>query len=178
MVARIALFRGINVGGRNVLPMKELKALLESLDCSDVKTYIQSGNVVFSHAETGDANLSQKIGSAIEKRYGFLPRVLLLSAEELQRAAAENPFTAAATEPKTLHLWFLAETPREPDLDGLHKLKAESESFVLTGRTFYLHAPDGIGRSKLAARVEKLLGVTATARNWQTVQKVLELSAT
>lgn len=176
MTVRIALLRGINVGGRNSLPMKELTALLESLGSSDVRTYIQSGNVVFSHVHTDDAILSQEISSAIEKEYGFLPEVLLFSASELQRAVTKNPFAEATSEPKTLHLWFLADAADEPDLDGIQKLKADSESFVLAGRVFYLHAPDGIGRSKLAARVEKLLGVPATARNWRTVTKILDLS--
>ncbi len=176
MTIRIALFRGINVGGRNVLPMKNLRTILESLGCLDVKTYIQSGNVVFSHADTDDAILSRDISMRIEEEHGFSPQVLLLAASELRRAVAENPFADATSAAKELHLWFLAAAPQEPDLDGLQKVKVASESFVLAGRVFYLHAPEGIGRSKVAQRVEKLLGVPATARNWRTVTKILELA--
>ena len=176
MTVRIALFRGINVGGHNKLPMSELVVLLESLGCSAVKTYIQSGNVVFDHVSSDDNSLSQAIGSAIQKRFGFSPQILLLTASELQQAVAHNPFPDATAEPKTLHLWFLANGPNASDLDKVQKLKSASESFVLAGRVFYLHAPKGIGRSKLAARIEKLLGVPVTARNWRTVTKVLDLS--
>ena len=176
MPARIALLRGINVGGRNLLRMQELKSLLESLGCSDIKTYIQSGNVVFNHANSDNTSLSAAISSSIETEYGFLPNVLLLSASELQRAVTENPFADATFEPKTLHLWFLSDNPMNVDLASIEALKAESESFAQMERRFYLHAPEGIGRSKLAAGVEKLLGVPATARNWRTVTKILDLT--
>lgn len=175
MTIRVALFRGINVGGHNKLPMSELVVLLESLGCSAVKTYIQSGNVVFDHVNTNNSDLSRAISSAIQKQSGFSPHILLLTASELQQAVTHNPFPDATAEPKTLHLWFLANAPDEPDLDKIEKRKSASESFVLMGHVFYLHAPDGIGRSKLAANVEKLLGVAATARNWRTVTRILDL---
>ena len=176
MPARIALFRGINVGGRNSLPMKALSTLLESLGCSDVKTYIQSGNVVFEHPSSESKKLSRDIGAAIDSEFGFLPKVLILTAAELQHAVDDNPFADATTEPKTLHLWFLAGQPKNTDLASIESLKSASESFVLADRVFYLHAPDGIGRSKLAASVEKLLGVATTGRNWRTVNKILEMA--
>lgn len=176
MSVRIALFRGINVGGRNILPMKSLTMLLESLGCFDVKTYIQSGNVVFAHRKSNDAYLSQEISRSIEKRFGFSAQVLLLTVAELQGAIDENPFADATAQPKTLHLWFLADKPGEPNLAKIHELKSDSESFSLIDRIFYLHAPDGIGRSRLAARVEKLTGAPATARNWRTLNKLLEMA--
>jgi uncharacterized protein (DUF1697 family) len=176
MPVRIALFRGINVGGRNSLPMKALCTLLESLGCSDVKTYIQSGNVIFRHSTTDDVKLCRDIGATVENEFGFQPKVLLLTATELQQAVNDNPFADATAEPKTLHLWFLAEKVKNIDLASIESLKSESESFVLADRIFYLHAPDGIGRSKLAAGIEKLLGVATTARNWRTVSKILEMT--
>jgi len=176
MSIRIALFRGINVGGRNSLPMKGLCTLLESLGCSDTKTYIQSGNVVFRHASSDDEKLSREIGAAIENEFGLQPKVLIMTATELQRAVEENPFANATDEPKTLHLWFLDGQATNADLASIESVKSESESYVLADRVFYLHAPDGIGRSKLAADVEKRLGVTATARNWRTVSKILEMT--
>ena len=163
-------------GGRNSLPMKALSTLLESLGCSDVKTYIQSGNVVFDHPSSESKKLSRDISAAIDNEFGFLPKVLILTAAELQHAVDDNPFADAATEPKTLHLWFLAEKARNVDLNSIESLKSASESFVLADRVFYLHAPDGIGRSKLAAGIEKLLGIATTARNWRTVSKILEMT--
>ena len=176
MQTYIALFRGINVGGRNKLPMKDLVVTLENVGCRDVATYIQSGNAVFRSEEHDAALLAEKIGAAIRERHGFEPRVLLLESEEMGRAMRSNPFPEAESEPKTLHLYFLASPSERPDLDALEGLKGEGESFVLGDDVFYLHAPDGIGRSKLAAGVEKLLGVPTTARNWRTVCKVMEMA--
>lgn len=171
-----AFFRGINVGGNNILPMKELAALLKAQGCSAVVTYIQSGNAVFRHT-LGDARkLSSLISNAIEAQYKFVPHIMLLRVEELQQAAAANPFPYAEAEPKSLHVFFLAEAPVKPDMNTLQQLKVASEAFALKGKLFFLHAPEGIGRSKLAARAERLLGVEATARNWNTVSKMLDLT--
>jgi uncharacterized protein (DUF1697 family) len=174
----IALLRGINVGGRNILPMAELVADLESLDLRDVKTYIQSGNVVFRSSGEVPASLGVDIASAIENRHGFRPQVLIVSADQWKDAMESNPFPEAEAEPKTLHLFFLASVPADPDLEALSIAQAPSERFHLTDRVFYLHAPDGIGRSKLAAKAEKLLGVPVTARNWRTVHKLWEMAET
>ena len=168
----VALFRGINVGGNNILPMKELVATLESVGCQDVETYIQSGNTVFRSEETDASLLSNRIRTSIEESHGFEPRVLVLGAEELERVVRSNPFPEAESEPRSLHVYFLASSPERPDLDALEGIKGDRESFVLEEDTFYLHAPDGVGRSKLAANAEKLLGVSATARNWRTAVKL------
>ena len=176
MTNYIALFRGINVGGNNLLLMKDLVAALENLGCQDVATYIQSGNAVFRSKETDTSLLSDRIKAAIGESHGFEPMVLLLGSEELERIIHSNPFPEAESEPRTLHLYFLAASPERPDLDALERIKGERERFVLVDGVFYLHAPDGIGRSKLAANAEKLLGVPATARNWRTVRKVLEMA--
>ncbi len=176
MATWIALLRGINVGGRNILPMKELVRDLESLGLEDVRTYIQSGNAVFRAAGEEPSGLGEKIAATIEKRHGFRPQVLLLAAGELQDAIAANPFPEAEAEPKSLHLSFLAAPPPAPDLEALRAVKSPTERFHLTDRVFYLHAPDGIGRSKLAAKVEKRLGVPITARNWRTVSKLRQMT--
>ena len=170
----VALYRGINVGGNNVLPMNDLVAVLENLGARDVGTYVQSGNAVFLSEETDASSLSGRIGAAIEEGHGFEPRVLLLGSEELERAVRSNPFPEA--EPKTLHLYFLESSPERPDLGALEGIKGDRERFVLGDGVFYLHAPNGVGRSKLAANAEKLLGVPATARNWRTVRKVSEMA--
>ena len=173
----IALFRGINVGGHNILPMKELRAVLENLGLANVKTYIQSGNVVFQSEMSSTNSLSRDISTAIRRSHGFTPQVLLLSVEELQQAIASNPFPEAESEPKTVHLFFLASTAGNPDVERLETLKTDTERFRLIDRVFYLHAPDGIGRSKLAANVEKAIGVAVTARNWRSVNKIRSMAA-
>lgn len=176
MATWIALFRGINVGGKNILPMKELKEILQEKGYTQVKTYIQSGNVVFQGPQTNAEHIADHIGDAVLDSHGFQPRVIVLSVEDLEQAAAANPFPEAEEEPKSLHLYFLAESPKCLDLKALNDIKSGTESFAIVGKVFYLHAPKGIGRSKLAARAEKLIGVAGTARNWRTVSKVLELA--
>jgi len=94
----------------------------------------------------------------------------------MEKAMASNPFPAAESEPKTLHLYFLASAPQNPDLKMLDSLKKADEQFKLIDNVFYLHTPDGIGRSKLAERAEKALGVAATARNWRTVSKIMAMA--
>lgn len=175
MKTYIALFRGINVGGNNMLPMKELKRVLEKDGCQDVRTYIQSGNVILTSSITDPAKLARRLSAAILKSHGFEPRVMVLSADELQRAASGNPFAAAVDNPAALHLFFLEASPRSPDLKALEALKTKTEAFALQGAVFYLHTPDGLGRSKLATRIERSLGVQGTARNWRTVTTLLSM---
>jgi uncharacterized protein (DUF1697 family) len=172
----VALFRGINVGGNHMLPMKELKALLERHGCADVQTYIQSGNAIFRSANADNEALASRLTAAVLKSHGFEPRVLLLSCNELEKAVAGNPFPQAAANPKSLHLFFLADVPRKPDLKALESLKAPTEQFALKGRVFYLYTPSGFGPSKVAERVERVLGVAATARNWRTVTTLLGMA--
>lgn len=176
MSTLIALLRGINVGGNNKLPMKELTALLEGMGLRDVQTYIQSGNVVFRCDVKNKAALAAKIGAAIEAQHGYTPHVLLLDAAELHKAMAGNPYPEAEAEPKSLHLFFLDEAPHHPDLKSLEAIKTDSEHYKLAGKVFYLHTPEGFGLSRLPARVEKLLGVAASARNWNTVRKLAEMA--
>ena len=170
----VALFRGINVGGKHSLPMQALREILAACGCEDVQTYIQSGNVVFSSAAAA-SELAANIKQAIEERFGFAPQVLLLTVDRFVAIAAANPFTDAESNPKCLHVWFLTEKPGAPNLDALDDLKVESECFLLQEDAFYLYAPDGIGRSRLAAKVDRNLGVATTARNWRTVSKIIEL---
>jgi uncharacterized protein (DUF1697 family) len=156
------------VGGRHSLPMKELVSILQDLGCRNVATYIQSGNAVIESDQAAE-KLAENISAAIMKHRGFAPRVLLLGAQELERAIAANPFPEGESDPKSLHLGFLSERPEAPDLAKLEALRSPTERFQLIGRVFYLHAPDGIGKSKLAERSETILGVAMTDRNWRTV---------
>ncbi len=157
--------------------MKELVTELESLGLCDVKTYIQSGNAIFRSGETAASVLADRIANAIQSSHGFQPRVMVLSLEEFRAAAAANPFPTGDAQSKTVHLYFLAEPSTNPDLAGMDAVKADGEEYVLATRVLYLHAPDGVGKSKLAGRVERLLGVQATARNWRSVKKILEIAS-
>lgn len=157
--------RGINVGGKNRLPMKRLVAILEELGCCHVKTYIQSGNAVFRSTLRDTAAFAETLGRQIESHEGFRPRVMLKSLEELERAIAANPFPHADDDPKSLHVFFLADSVDQDHRHELESLRAESERFEFIGQALYLYAPDGMGRSKLAANAERMIGVPMTARN-------------
>jgi uncharacterized protein (DUF1697 family) len=176
MTICIALLRGINVGGNNKLPMHDLRNVFEEFGCTRVQTYIQSGNVVFFYASDRD-ELSEQIVTSINQRFGFSPKLLLLDRDELATVIAANPFADLEHDPKLVHVWFLAETAPRADIVSIDSKLAKSESYALEGNAFYLCAPEGIGRSKLASNVEKFLGVDATARNWRTVNKLQELAA-
>lgn len=171
-----ALLRGINVGGNNILPMKDLVTILENAGARNVGTYIQSGNAVFRSEEEDASLLSDKIRVGIKNSHNFEPRVLILKSEAVERAVRSNPFPEVGSEPKTLHAYFLASMPKHPNIDALEGIKSARERFVLEGGVFYLHAPDGIGRSKLAANAERLLGVSMTGRNWRTVCKIMAMA--
>jgi uncharacterized protein (DUF1697 family) len=176
MKTYIALFRGINVGGKNLLPMNELVVLLEDIGARKIKTYIQSGNAIFQSEENNILQLSERLTNEIMRRHGSKPCVLILGLDEIEKVMLGNPFPEAETKPGSLHLGFLAFTPKSPDLKKLEGLKKESERFHLTKRVFYLHAPEGVGRSKLAATAEKVLGVPMTDRNWRTMCKIREMA--
>ena len=172
----IALFRGVNIVGNNRLPMKDLKRLLEKNACVDVQTYIQSGNVIFRSAAPDPSRLAKQLSAAVSARHGFEPHVLVLTPRELAKAAAGNPYAEADEQPASVHLFFLAARPKKPDLESLEALRTSTERFTLKGKVFYLHTPDGFGRSKLASRAERLLGIEATARNWRTVTTLVGMT--
>lgn len=172
----VALFRGVNVMGSNRLPMKDLAALLQRGGFTSVRTYIQSGNAVFRCSAASANSLAMRIGREVHKAKGFHPKVVVLGVKELERAAFNNPFPEAESEPKTLHLFFLAEEPSCADLASLNRLRSAREAFALRGKVFYLHTPDGFAVSKVQTNVERYLHVHATARNWNTVTKLLELT--
>ena len=151
------------------MPMKDLVAMLGDLGARNIKTYIQSGNAVFVWKDKNTSQLANQIRAEIKKRRGFDPHVLLLELEDMERVIQHNPFPEAETDPTALHAGFLATAPERPDLKTLESLKSDSERFRLIDRVFYLFAPEGVGRSKLAAKAERLLGVPMTDRNWRTV---------
>lgn len=170
----VALLRGINVGGRGKLPMASLRDLMESVGCRSVRTYIQSGNAVFAH-DAGFDDIAHKLAEVFDDRHGFRPEVLVLTASSYRNILDQNPFTNKNTDPKNVHIWFTSAVAQDVDIEKIEALGASSEQFELRDRAFYLHAPDGIGRSKLAAGVERCLGVPATARNGRTANAILTL---
>lgn len=166
---QVLLLRGINVGGHGKLPMADLRAILTGLGAEDVKTYIQSGNAVFSGALGAG-----QITDAIEAKAGFRPPAILLTENEFSAIQAANPFVdAAMADPKSVHAWICdgPPAPMKPETLAL----ATSETVKIHGNTCYLHAPDGIGRSKLAAKLDKVLGRPTTARNWRSVEAIAAL---
>lgn len=162
-----ALLRGINVGGKNKLPMKELAALFKAAGYKNVETYIQSGNVVFEVPAGPVKRLPERIREAIEERFGFPVPLTVRSGDELVKIVAANPFLWQGAAEKELHVYFLAGQPAAAELDPNHSLPDE---FVLSGSEIYLRLPNGMGRSKLTnAYFDSKLKTVSTARNWATV---------
>lgn len=174
----IALLRGINVVGRRKLLMRDLAAIFARCGFCSVRTYIQSGNVVFQSARGSARTLAAQIGGLIDKKSGFRPHVIVLAVRELAEAIRANPFPQAHADHKALHLFFLSERPARPDLKSLARLRAGREAFALKGAVFYLYTPHGFPQCALHDKVERFLGVPATGRNWRTVNQLLLLAGT
>jgi uncharacterized protein (DUF1697 family) len=170
----VALLRGVNVGGKGQVPMAELRKMFEALGHTDVATYIQSGNVVFTSAKA--LKSAAPIEAALTETFGLKSAVVLRTPAELAAVIEHNPYPEAEAVPSALHVTFL---PSPPDKAQLAKVDASSfapEEFTVHGRDVYLHLPDGMGRSKLAPVLTRRLGPAATARNWNTVKKLLAMS--
>lgn len=169
-----ALFKGMNVGGHNKVKMADLRAHFEAAGFADIKTYVQSGNVVFS----GGASLG-KTSAAIAKgfgdRFGFSPVFLLLDAADLQRAIAENPFPDAAGDPAKLHVGFLFEQPKADAVTALEARDTLGDRWRIVGDRFYLHTPDCLGTSKFADKGIRALQVEMTMRNWRSLMAIAAL---
>lgn len=171
----IVLLRGVNVGGRGRLPMAELREALEASGFEDVRTYIQSGNVVLRSPARSAARVEDQVKEVVAASHGLELGVQALRASDLEEAEAGSPFRDEPEE-KTVHFLFLSAKPAAAGVKALAELAADSETFEVAGRVLHLHAPDGLARSKLAARAEAKLGVEATGRNLRTVRKLLELA--
>jgi uncharacterized protein (DUF1697 family) len=171
---QLALLRGINVGGNCSLPMKELAAIFAAAGASSVRTYIQSGNVIF---EAGDPTLvTAQVTGEIARVYGYPGRIVLRSAEELRAAYQANPFAKAGAPVETLNIYFLADMPAPAAVRSLDPDRSPGDSFVVRGREIYLQLPNGMARTKLTnAWFDSKLKTVSTARNWNTVGKLVEL---
>ncbi|MFB6823546.1 DUF1697 domain-containing protein [Streptomyces virginiae] len=175
-----ALLRGINVGGNKKVPMAELRSLLEGLGHGDVRTYLQSGNAVFSSARQDPTELARELEAAVEAHFGFRVACLVLDGAYLRDVAEACPFPAAELEGKQLHVTFCSEQPGPERFAALDEAAYLPEEYRIGDRVVYLHVPEGLGRSKLAealARPAVVKGLDVTTRNWNTVAKLVELTA-
>jgi uncharacterized protein (DUF1697 family) len=173
----IALLRGVNVGGKNRLPMKELAAIFTDAGCGDVRTFIQSGNVLFTASQPLAARLPGLIADAIESRFGFHAPVVLRRQAEFEEVVSHNPFLKAGVDTKTLHVGFLMDKPESADLSALDPDRSPPDKYRVRGGEVYMHLPNGMARTKLTSQYfDSRLKTTITARNWATVTKLLELS--
>lgn len=175
MASYVSMLRAINVGGAKKVPMKDLAALYESLGFENVRTYIQSGNVVFEAPEQTPTNLEKQIEAGVAGKFGFDTRVLVRTSDEVASVVQGNPYPEDQRD-KVL-VAFLSGPPESPDFDRIDRYRAPEEEYELVGREMFLHFPNGMGRSKMTnAVLERALGVVTTVRNWRTVNKLLEMA--
>lgn len=173
----VALLRGVNVGGKNRLPMKDLASIFEEAGCSDVRTYIQSGNVFFEARPTTAERLPALVSDLIVERFGFRAPVILRTARELEQILRENPLASPSTEAETLHVMFLAEAPSASAVSGLDPKRSPPDTFAVVGREIYLCCPNGLARTKLTNQYfDTRLATVSTTRNWRPVSKLAELA--
>jgi uncharacterized protein (DUF1697 family) len=172
----VALLRGVNVGGKAKVPMPELRSQLSDLGFEDVVTYVQSGNVVF-RTGGGAKQVAGQVERTIADAFGLDVTVIVRTPAQLRTIAKSNPFLAEETDPQKLHVVFLSDRPSAAAAAALDPDRSPPDRFHLRGRELYLHLPNGSGRSKLTNDyLERRLGVRATARNWRTLLKLIELT--
>jgi uncharacterized protein (DUF1697 family) len=185
MASHVALLRGINVGGKNKVPMAELREVVTSLGHTGVTTYIQSGNVLFTTEETDTAALASGLEAAIAGKFGINPAVVVLSRDELARILADNPYVDEPN-PKVVHVAFLGAEPSQELLDRIKAAesaaaaKGGGDTITAIGKALYLHTPDGYGKSELSEALFRIVGtgkkrLPVTARNWSTSTTLLSL---
>ena len=176
MTVFVALFSGINVGGNRIVKMVELKAFFEELGFGNVATYIQSGNVVFKAGDGDAVGLTTKLEKAFEERWGFRSRIMVRDAAWFDRLVAENPYPEVAGDHTKLHAYTLERAPTDAEVAPLTERCTGPERFMVRDDVLYLHAPDGLGKSKFAEVLPRVLKVPGTARNWRTVLALLEMA--
>jgi len=172
----VALLRGVNVGGKNRLAMKDLALVCGEVGCENVVTYIQSGNVVFTASRDVCPHLPELIANLIGERHGIRTTVVRRSTQEIADLLANNPFRAAGVSEETLHVLFLADEPASDRVVALNPDRSPPDQFVVRGREVYLHCPGGVANTKLTVDYfGSALRTTGTARNWRTVTRLYEL---
>ncbi|MCE1164269.1 MAG: DUF1697 domain-containing protein [Bacteroidetes bacterium] len=178
MKTYIAVLRGINVSGYNVIKMAELKNMFERMKYSGVRTYIQSGNVVFRAGNEAASGLARKISDMISETFGLSVPVLVLDSAALKEVVSGNPFLKDRKyDTKYMHVTMLPAVPEKTKIKELAGFNSGSDEIVFKGSNAYLYCPEGYGRTKLNNTfLEKKLGMTATTRNWRTVCILSEMA--
>jgi len=177
MAIYISLLRGINVGGHKRIKMDQLRASFEALGFESVKTYIQSGNVVFKSGKTSPAALSKKIEAKILKDFGFPVSVMTRTADELRNIVASNPFLKqGGIDPEKLHVMFLSEAPAPAALKELTAVTVSPDRCHCSGQEIYFYLPNGVSKSVLwNSPVDRILAVVTTTRNLKTVNSMHQM---
>ena len=179
MPTYIALLRGINMGGRNLLPMEHLARLFEEAGCADVRTYIQSGNVLFGASRSHAGGLPARISQGIADEFGYRIPVMLRTVEELGETIRNNPFVEAGAPENWLHVLFLARQPDARVVAALDPDRSPPDTYAVRGRDIYLQLPNGVANTKLTnAYFDTRLATVTTGRNWRTVRKLFDLART
>ncbi|HEY7697201.1 MAG TPA: DUF1697 domain-containing protein [Vicinamibacteria bacterium] len=178
MEAHVAFLRGINLAGRNRLPMKDLAAMFSKAGCESVATYIQSGNVVFRASPALARGIPDLIEKAISKSFGYQVPVVTRTGGEMRKIVRANPFLRAGADEAALHVAFLTARPAAARVEALDPDRSPPDAFAVRGREIYLHCPNGYGRSKLTnGYFDSKLATMSTVRNWRTVLELLELAS-
>ncbi|HEY4785812.1 MAG TPA: DUF1697 domain-containing protein [Bacteroidales bacterium] len=178
METYVAMLRGINVGGQKKIKMEELKAHLEAIHLKKVRTYIQSGNIIFEAEKDNPVDLAKKISDKILKEYGFEVYVLAKNAQELNHVLNNNAFVLEKHKDiDLLYVTFLSETPQQALLEKINRIESNGEEYIVSGSIIYLCFPNGYGQAKLTNNFfESKLKLMATTRNWKTVMKLAEMA--
>ena len=178
MLKHVALLRGVNVGGKNMLPMKALVEMFAAAGCAEVTTYIQSGNVVFCAEDKLAKTLGGVIALQIEKQFGLKVPVVLRTAAELEAVVRGNPFLKAGVAEEMLHVSFLADRPGAELVGGLDAGRSVPDEFAVVGREIYIKLVKNVSGTKLTnAYFDSKLKTVSTMRNWRTVLKIAEMMA-
>ena len=174
----VSLLRGVNVGAHHRIKMDALRGLYQSLGFSDINSYVQSGNVLFRTKDKDEAKLRDRIEAGIDKKFGFRPDVVLRTTAEMRTTVAKNPFAKRKNiDPASLLVTFLAEEPAAEAKKKLAEIKTDPDLIYLIGRELYIYFPEGLARPKLPwMTVAKALKTTGTGRNWNSVEKLLEMA--
>jgi len=175
----IALLRGINVSGKNKIKMVELKQLFLDLGFSNITTYIQSGNVIFSSEEINTSKIENLLVTEIKSKFGYSITVLILKKKELETVFKSTPFSNEEDfDFKKICVTFLDKIPTEEGIAKVKTLAAKDELLIFKNKTAYIYCPNGFGRTKLSNNnIESKLKLSATSRNWNTITKLIELSS-
>ncbi len=178
MITYISILRGINVGGHRMIKMDALKKMCADINFTNVQTYIQSGNIVFQSKMTDTQKISKTIQTNIEKLFGFEVPVITLSKIELETVHNANPFTNdKAKDPTFFHVTFLSDKPSKQNADQLKQADFKNDAYAIIDKAIYLYCPDSYSNSKLTnSFIENKLKVTATTRNWKTINELLRIA--